>query len=168
MHEIAVNFIRDDDQAEFFGHGAQPPHGRRACKGSCRIVRKRDDDRADLPPGGSGLFDRPGKQVRFRDTAFPARGGNEMRTRSYQGCLCGIADPARLRHRDIAADGEQQAEKEGFASRAAHNLLGPCGHTPAFPVTGRRLPQRRQAGDGTVTPAAGRGGKRLLQRGMDR
>ena len=78
-----------------------------------------------------------------------------------------VADPARPRQHDVAADGQHQPEQQRLAARAADDRSGVGAQPP--PRSSSRPPPRaaRPAGHRAVAGAAGRLGQRSPQRRMD-
>ena len=158
VHQVAVDLVGDDDQVVGRGDVAEFAHGARAGEPAGRVVRQRDDHRADPPAVLARRLDGPGEPVRVADAALPGRCGHEMRADTDHAGLGGVADPAWPGHGDVRADGEQQAEQQRLAAWPADHRVGAGRQAAPGPVARRGLAQGGQPGHGAVGVAvAGRG-----------
>ena len=156
VDQVAVDLVGDDRQIELAGHLDDPPDGVRGGQRSAGVVGQRDQQRAHLTSPGPRAQDRGHDVLGIRHPSLAGGRRNEQGTRPDQVGLGGVADPARHRQHDVAADREQQAVQQCFAPGAADHQLGVGGKPSPVPVSGGRLAQSARAGDRPVSVVLGR------------
>jgi len=111
VDKVAVDLVGDDDQVVPRRDLAQGSDGGGLGELAGGVVGQGHDHRADPPSGCPGGGDGPGERGGVADAAFARRDGHEVGAGTGERGLGGVANPARLGHRDVGTDGEQQGEQ---------------------------------------------------------
>ena len=135
-------------------------------QGAGRVVRQRDDHRADRPAGVRGGQDGRVQPGRVGDAALAGRGGHEPGAGADQPGLGGVADPAGPRYDDVRRRSPAAGRTAGTCCPGRRpRCPGSVGRSAPGPVAGRGGAQRGQPGDRPVAVAGGRRRQLVAQRG---